>query len=187
MQVSDEWRNSPRMEVFAFRKASLYAEFRHSRKRILGGHMPGQPTTADAELILKLYELRREGEMRKARAWFAGWWPRGADAVVEMITAPPNPMENAWFRQVSGYWDMAASFVLRGVLNEELFFDSGGEMWFTLAKVYPFLKEVREKAQVPYLFQRVEKVATASDEARERLQMMLKRAEARRAAMAKAS
>ena len=149
--------------------------------------MPGQATAADAELILKLYELRREAEMRKARAWFAGWWPQSADVIVEMITAPANPMENAWFRQVSGYWEMAASFVLRGVLNEQLFYDSSGEMWFTLAKVYPFLKEIREKAQVPYLFQRIEKVATSSDEARERLQMMLKRAETRRAAMAKAS
>ena len=149
--------------------------------------MSSQPTTADAELILKLYDLRREAEMRKARAWFAGWWPRNADDVIQMINAPANPLENAWFRQVSGYWEMVASFVLRGVLNEGLFVDSGGEMWFTLAKVYPFLKEVREKAQVPYFFQRVEKVATGSDEARERLQMMLKRAEARRAAMAKAS
>jgi len=149
--------------------------------------MPDHATTADAELILKLYDLRREAEMRKARAWFAGWWPRNADDVIQMINAPANPLENAWFRQVSGYWEMVASFVLRGVLNEGLFVDSGGEMWFTLAKVYPFLKEVREKAQVPYFFQRVEKVATGSDEARERLQMMLKRAEARRAAMAKAS
>jgi len=149
--------------------------------------MPDHATAADAELILKLYDLRREAEMRKARAWFAGWWPRNADDVIQMINAPANPLENAWFRQVSGYWEMVASFVLRGVLNEGLFVDSGGEMWFTLAKVYPFLKEVREKAQVPYFFQRVEKVATGSDEARERLQMMLKRAEARRAAMAKAS
>jgi len=149
--------------------------------------MPDQATKADAELILKLYDLRREAEMRKARAWYAGWWPRNADDVVEMLNAPANPTENAWFRQVSGYWEMAASFVLRGILNEGLFFDSGGEMWFTLAKVYPFLKEVRERAQVPYFFRRVEKVASGSDEARERLQMMLKRAEARRAAMAKAS
>lgn len=145
------------------------------------------PDHADAELILKLYDLRREAEMRKARAWFAGWWPRSADDVVQMINAPANPQENAWFRQVTGYWEMAASFVVRGVLSAELFYDSGGELWFTLAKVYPFLKDIREKAQVPYFLQRVEKVATGSEEGRERLQMMLKRAEARRAAMAKAS
>jgi hypothetical protein len=103
-----------------------------------------------------------------------------------MVSSPSNPQENAWFRQVNGYWDMAASFVLRGVLNEEIFFDSGGEMWFTLAKLQPFLKEVREKAGIPHGFVNVEKVATSTKAGRERLQTMLKRAEARRAAAAKA-
>lgn len=145
--------------------------------------MPKKPTAEDAQIIMRLYDLRRETEMRKARAWFAGFWPQSADDVVQVINAL-NPQENAWFRQVSGYWDMAASFVLRGALNEELFLDSGGEMWFVLSKVYPFLKDVREKAKTPYYFQRVEKVATQSKEGRERLQMMLKRAEARRAAVA---
>jgi hypothetical protein len=148
--------------------------------------MPKKPTAEDAQIIMRLYDLRREPEMRKARAWFAGFWPQSADEIVQVINAA-NPQENAWFRQVSGYWDMAASFVLRGALNEELFFDSGGEMWFVLSKVHPFLKEVRETAKVPYYFQRVEKLATKSKEGRERLQMMLKRAEARRTAAAKAS
>jgi hypothetical protein len=148
--------------------------------------MPKKPTAEDAQIIMRLYDLRREPEMRKARAWFGGFWPRSADEIVQVINAA-NPQENAWFRQVSGYWDMAASFVLRGALNEELFFDSGGEMWFVLSKVHPFLKEVRETAKVPYYFQRVEKLATKSKEGRERLQMMLKRAEARRTAAAKAS
>ncbi len=149
--------------------------------------MPKKPTPEDAQIIMRLYDLRREAEMRKARSWFAGFWPCSADDVVQVLNAA-NPQENAWFRQVSGYWEMAASFVLRGALNEGLFFDSGGEMWFALSKVYPFLKEVREKGQVPYYFQRAEKVATRTKEGRERLQMMLKRAEARRsAAAAKAS
>jgi len=145
--------------------------------------MPKKPTPEDAQIIMRLYDLRRETEMRKARSWFAGFWPQSADDVVQVINAV-NPQENAWFRQVSGYWDMAASFVLRGALNEDLFFDSGGEMWFALSKVYPFLKEVREKGKVPYYFQRVEKLAMQSKEGRERLQMMLKRAEVRRAAIA---
>jgi len=145
--------------------------------------MPKKLTTEDAQIIMRLYDLRREAEMRKARSWFAAFWPRSADDVVQVINAA-NPQENAWFRQVSGYWEMAASFVLRGALNEDLFFDSGGEMWFVLAKVYPFLKEVREKAQTPYYFQRVEKLATRTKEGRERLEMMLKRAEPRRAAVA---
>jgi hypothetical protein len=147
--------------------------------------MPKKPSGEDANIILSLYELRRESEMRKARAWFASFWPRDAHEVVRVINGA-DPQENAWFRQVSGYWEMAASFVLRGALNEELFFDSGGEMWFVLSKVHPFLKEVREKANTPTYLERVEKLATRTKPGRERLQMMLKRAEARRAAVAKA-
>lgn len=147
--------------------------------------MPKKPTAEDAKIIMRLYDLRREAEMRKARAWFAGWWPCEAHDIVRVVQGA-DPQENAWFRQVSGYWDMAASFVLRGALNEELFVDSGGEMWFIFSKVHPFLKEVREKTGSPHLFQRIEKVASRTKDGRERLQMMLKRAEARRAAAAKA-
>jgi len=146
--------------------------------------MPKKPTAEDAKIIMRLYDLRREAEMRKARAWFASFVPRSAEDVIQVINGAP-PQENAWFRQVSSYWDMAASFVLRGALNEELFVDNSGEMFFVLGKLHPFLKEIREKTNTPYL-QRVEKVATRSKEARERLQMMVKRAEARRAAVTKA-
>jgi len=145
--------------------------------------MPKKPTAEDAKIIMQLYELRREPEMRKARAWFANFVPRNADDMVQVMNGVP-PQENAWFRQVSSYWDMAASFVLHSALNEQLFVDNSGEMFFVLGKVYPFLKEIREKTKNPYL-QRAEKVATGSKEARERLQMMVKRAEARRAAVAK--
>jgi hypothetical protein len=145
--------------------------------------MPKKATAEDAKIIMRLYDLRREPEMRKARAWFASFVPRSADEVVQVINGAP-PQENAWFRQVSSYWDMAASFVLHGALSEELFVDNSGEMFFVLGKVYPFLKEIRDKTKTPYL-QRVEKVAAGSKAARERLQMMAKRAEARRAAVAK--
>lgn len=147
--------------------------------------MTKKPTTEDAKIIMQLYDLRRETEMRKARAWFGGFWPRDEHDVVRVINGA-DPQENAWFRQVSGYWEMAASFVLRGALNEELFFDSGGELWFIYAKVHPFIDEIRAKANSPYYFQRVQKVATRTKAGRERLQMMLKRAEARRAASGKA-
>src|SRR5262244_1154446 len=114
--------------------------------------MSNSATAQDAQIVMQLYDLRREAEMRKARYWFASsFLPRSADDVVEVISGK-NAQENAWFRQVSGYWEMAASFVLRGALNEELFFDSGTEMWFTLAKLYPFLKEAREKTNLPFYF-----------------------------------
>jgi hypothetical protein len=123
--------------------------------------------------------------MRKARAWYAGWWPSSADDILKVMQASGAP-ENAWFRQVNGYWDMAASFVLHGVVNESLFFDSGGELWFVLAKLQPFLKELRQRANIPHGFTRVEKVATRTKDGRDRLQMFSKRAETMRAA-AKAS
>jgi len=141
--------------------------------------MPKKPNAQDAQIIMKLYDLRREAEMRKARSWFAGWWPAGADDVLQVISGFGTP-ENAWYRQVSGYWDMVASFVLRGALNEDLFFDSGTEMWFMFAKLQPFLKEVRVKANSPQAFMRIEKVTTRTKDGRDRLQMMLKRAEALR-------
>jgi len=148
--------------------------------------MPKKPTTEDAQIIMKLYDLRREPEMRKARAWFAGWWPNSADEILKVVQGG-GTQENAWFRQVSGYWDMAASFVLRGALNEELFVDSGTEMLFTFGKLQPFVKEIREKANSPYLYARIEKVAGRSKDGRARIQMMAKRAEAMRAKAAKTS
>lgn len=142
--------------------------------------MPRKPTAGDVNILMRLYDLRREVEMRKARAWYAGWWPKSADDVMKVIGAF-GTQENAWFRQVNGYWDMVASFVMRGALNEDLFFDCSGEMWFVFAKLQPFLKEVRQKANIPQGFMRIEKLASRTKQGRERLQMFSKRAETMRA------
>jgi hypothetical protein len=149
--------------------------------------MAKKATPHDAGLILKLYDLRREAEMRKARHWFTvEFWPQSADELIKIASAFPS-QENSWIRQVGGYWDMAASFVLQGALNEELFLQPGccGEMFFILAKVYPFLKEFREKTNNPDAFGNIEKVATGSKLARKRLERVLKNVENRRKAMAK--
>ncbi|PYX38125.1 MAG: hypothetical protein DMG81_12620 [Acidobacteria bacterium] len=119
-----------------------------------------QPTYADAELILKLYDARREAEIRKARQWWTGtFWPESADDIVKVMRSLGSP-ENAWLRQVLGYWSMASSFVSHGVLNEDLFFEPSfsGEMFFIYAKVEPFLKELREKLQNPMLLANIEKL-----------------------------
>ena len=107
--------------------------------------MAKKATVQDAQLILKLYDLRREAEMRKARRWLTvEFWPQNAEEFIAVTNSFPS-QENAWLRQVGGYWDMAASFVLHGALNEELFLQPGcsGEMFFILGKIYPFLKEFR--------------------------------------------
>ena len=148
--------------------------------------MPKKATAEDAKIIMQLYDLRRESEMRKARQWYAGWWPANSDEVMQIANGFGMP-ENAWFRQVNGYWDMAASFVLRGAVNEELFFDNCGELWFVYAKMQPFLKEVRQKMNMPQAYERVEKVATGTKAGRDRLQMFTKRFEAMRSRSAKAS
>lgn len=139
--------------------------------------MTKKATAADAQLILHLYELRRETEMRKARSWWAGsFWPETAEDYVKVASAFSIP-ENAWLRQVISYWEMAASFVLRGAVHEDLFFDSCGEMWFTLAKISPIRNQIRGKMQSPELFSRMEKVATRSKAGRDRLKMLEARME----------
>ena len=141
--------------------------------------MSKKPTTADAHLILELYELRREAEMRKARNWWGGeFFPQSVDDLMAVAFASGS-QENNWFRQVAGYWNMAASFVLLGVLNEDLFLQPAcsGEMFLIFAKVHPFLKEMREKVGDPHLFLNIEKVVTHTKWGRDRLQFMLKRVE----------
>jgi hypothetical protein len=144
-------------------------------------------TPQDAEIILKLYDLRREAELRKARNWFTvDFWPQSADELIKVASAFPS-QENAWIRQVGSYWDMAAAFVLQGALHEELFLQPGcsGEMFFIFGKIYPFLKEFREKTNNPDAFGNVERVATGSKTARRRLERVLKNIETRTKAMAK--
>lgn len=138
--------------------------------------MSATPTPADAELILKLYDLRREAEMRKARNWWLGFWPESAEDILKIATAL-GTQENAWMRQVGGYWEMAASFVLHGVLNRELFLEGSfsGEMFFLFGKFEPFLKELREKMQNPNMFGNVEKVIQTSAGGTERLKQVQER------------
>src|SRR5208282_5109877 len=132
--------------------------------------MSVKPTTADAELILKLYDLRREAEMRKARNWWFGFWPESADDFMKVGMAM-GTQENAWLRQVSGYWEMVASLGQHGTLNRELFLEPSvsGEMFVVFAKVHPFLKELREKMQSPTAFSNMEKVIMNAPGGPERL------------------
>ena len=151
--------------------------------------MSATPTTTDAELILKLYDLRREAELRKARNWWLGFWPESAEDIMKIATAL-GTQENAWMRQVGGYWEMAASFVLHGVLNRELFLEGSfsGEMFVQFGKIEPFLKEVREKMQNPNIFANVEKVIQTSAGGMERLKQTQERmASLRKLAKSKAA
>lgn len=150
--------------------------------------MSKKATAADAELVLKLYDLRREPEMRKARNWMlVDFWPKNAEEFVKIANAM-GTQENAWLRQVGGYWDMAAALVLHGAINADLFLEGGisGEMIFIYAKVQPMLKELREKMSAPSLMGNVERVITENKSGRDRLKIISARVEARRKAVAAA-
>ena len=93
-----------------------------------------------AQLILKLYELRREPVLRQARAWFVNEFN---PATFEELAATVTGEKSAWFRMVLGYSDMAASLVTSGAIDAAMFRASSGEMLPTFAKVEPFLDKFR--------------------------------------------
>jgi len=149
--------------------------------------MSKKSTAADAELILKLYDLRREPEMRKARNWWlVNFWPESADDFVKIGSAL-GTQENNWLRQVAGYWSMAASLANAGSVNQELFLDPSvsGEMFFIFAKVKPFLGDLRTKMKNPRMFANIEKLITSSKQGREWLKYVEGQVAGRREAMAK--
>jgi hypothetical protein len=147
--------------------------------------MPKKPTPADAELLLKLYDLRREAESRKARNWWlVEFWPDNADDVMKVAQAM-GTQENNWLRQVAGYWELAASLVVHGTVNETLFLEPAfsGEMFLIFAKLHPFLQDIREKMQNPRMLANVEKIIMKSKANQERLKALEQRLAARRQQM----
>ena len=116
------------------------------------------PTPAEsANLILKLYELRREPLLREARAWFTG--EEFLPATYEEFGRVIMGEKNAWFRMVTSYWDMAASLVAFEAIDREMFSASSGEMRVVFCKVEPFLGQVREQWNAPDYLQHLEDVA----------------------------
>jgi hypothetical protein len=151
--------------------------------------MPKKPTAADAQLILQLYDLRREAEIRKARNWWlVTFWPESAEDFMK-IGAALGTQENNWLRQVGGYWSMVASLTLAGTVNQELVLDPSfsGEMFFIFAKVKPFLEELRAKMKSPRMFANIEKLINSSKQGRDWLKYVEGQIATRREAMAKAA
>jgi hypothetical protein len=94
-----------------------------------------------ADLIMKLYDLRREEKMREARGWIVSFFPESAADIMKAMVAAET---SGKFRMVTTYWDMAAGFVNHGAIDEEMFFESNGECVLVFSKVEPFLEEVRQ-------------------------------------------
>lgn len=142
-----------------------------------------QATHADAELVLKLYDLRREATMRKARHYLTTeFWPESAADVVALIRDFGSE-RNAYMRQVLGYWEMAASFVQRGILDADLLLSSTGEPIFLYAKVKPYLAEIFS-ATGTKLFVNVEEALVKSPKGQDMLARTEKNIAARKSAKA---
>jgi hypothetical protein len=138
----------------------------------------------DANLILKLYDLRREEVMRKARAWFVGeFHPGSLQDILDAVMGE----NNAYFRMVTSYWEMAASLVNNGAIDEQMFNDANGEHLAVFAKIEPFLPEVREKFGSPQTLQHLEKLVMRIPDAKEKMATFRERIKAMRAARAEAA
>ncbi|HYE65674.1 MAG TPA: hypothetical protein VD966_08825 [Pyrinomonadaceae bacterium] len=137
----------------------------------------------DANLILKLYELRREEVMRKARDWFFTFNPNSVQDVVDAAMGP----HSAYYRMVTSYWDMAASLVNHGAIDEQMFNDANAEHLAVFSKMEPFIAEIRTLAGSPQYLQHLERLIMRMPDAQERLQQIRERLKQMAAARAEAA
>lgn len=118
-----------------------------------------------ADLILKLYELRRETVMRQARDWYFTFQPE----TIEEVVAAARGERSAYFRMVVSYWDMACSLVNNGAIDEQMFADANGEQNYVFAKIYPFIAQMRQFSKQPYYLANLEKYVMRQPDAEQRM------------------
>jgi len=134
------------------------------------------PDWHDADLVIRLYDLRRETVMRNSRdAMNARFRPRNYEDFLA-VTKPEHP-DNAAFRQVSTYWEMVYAMARHGVVNAEYFVESNREGLLLFAKVAPYLERFRKEAS-PTAFRNAEWVATQTDTGRAAFALFEKRLKA---------
>jgi len=122
--------------------------------------------TESAELILKLYELRREEKMRDGRNWMISFFPESTQDIIQALI---NPETSAYYRMVTSYWEMAASLVNHGAIDAEMFADANGEHFVVFSKIEPFLAEMRETMGNPNAFKNLETLIMSQPDGKERL------------------
>jgi hypothetical protein len=119
-----------------------------------------------ADLLLKLYDLRREPVMRKARAWFREQF---APASAEEILSVYRGKASAAYRMVTTYWNMAATLVLHDAIDEQMFADTNGEHMMVYAKLQPYLTELRSLLNNPGYLGRLEQLILRMPDAQARI------------------
>ena len=127
----------------------------------------GDVTHDQANLLLRLYELRREPRMREARDWYFGHFNPSSLEELGKLT-PPGSAENASMRMVISYWEMAASMVNRGLIDEDFFFGNTGEQWLVWERVKAFVPAMRERSKNPHQYGNLEKHAERLEAWREK-------------------
>jgi hypothetical protein len=116
------------------------------------------PDHHDADLVLKIYDLRREPVMRESRAAInAKYWPRNAEEAIA-VTASDHPLNTA-FRQITGYWEMVYGMARHGIVHADFLVENNGEGLFVFARVEPYLGGIRA-ATSPRAFRNAEWVTT---------------------------
>jgi hypothetical protein len=119
----------------------------------------------DADLILKLYDLRREKTMREARNWFFTFNPQNPQDFMDVLTSDKSGL----YRMVISYWDMACSLVNNGAIDAEMFNDANGEHIFVYAKMEPFIPMLREQMGSPQFLGHLEKTVKSIPDYEQRL------------------
>ncbi|HEY0006974.1 MAG TPA: hypothetical protein VGB17_19495 [Pyrinomonadaceae bacterium] len=120
----------------------------------------------EANLILKLYEIRRDETFRRARTWFTVEFnPRGPQDIINLMRS--GHPQSAYYRMVTTYWEMACAFVNFGAVDEAFFHATNTEYMAIYAKLEPYLQEVRAAFGLPEYLAQLEKVARSAPHAEE--------------------
>jgi len=135
----------------------------------------GKASAKDAQIVMQLYDLRREAKMREARDYLiVQFSPESADDFIKLATAFGSK-ENAYFRQVYSYWNMAAALVVQGAVDKDLFISWSTEMYFVWAKIQPYIQDVRAAMGIQEFLQNVESVVEGDVQGRKRREMLQQR------------
>ena|SRR2546425_2007475 len=120
--------------------------------------MERKATYDDAKLILQLYEMRREEKLRQARGWFAKSFKASTIGEFQAL-CPPGSETHSYYLMVTSYGEMLASFIEAGVLNRELFFQSGLELLFVWERMRDIARAYRQDMKNPFFYKNLESVA----------------------------
>ncbi|MBI4459459.1 MAG: hypothetical protein HY648_05310 [Acidobacteria bacterium] len=112
----------------------------------------------NAQLLLQIYDLRREEKLRQAREWFfTNFWASNMEEFAAIC--PPGSEPNAFYRMVTTYWDMVASIVNRGMLDEDFYFENTSESLLVWLRIKEVARQGRESRKNPMFLRNLEILA----------------------------